>query len=294
MLCGATKRTFFCAEDLKLLKLLKRRNIPIGLFYRDAYWKFPDFEVSKSLKDKIRFRIVCKMQQRDWKVFWNTCKCIYFPSNLLGSYFVKENILTLPPGCNLEEATEQREDKDIKCAIYVGGATEQYGIFLLLDSFNSINANEIKVRLICVCPKEQWNLMPLRYRQYKKKPWMEIYHLSSGDGLDSVYRKTDFAVIPRLKSPYTDLSMPVKLFEYLSKCKPIISTNCVESAEFIKKNGIGIIVEDNQDSLVNGINEVISNSSKYKMLVENCISVRLKNSWEERVKKVVSDLIEHK
>lgn len=281
---------FFCTLDLKLLTILKKKKIPIGLFYRDAYWKFPNFVYTKGFKEKVKAKIICKMQKRDWKVFENTCKCIYFPSGLLASYFVKDDILTLPPGCQLEKNEKARENNNLKSAIYVGGATEQYGIYLLLDSFNRINANGLKVQLICVCPKNEWNLLPIKYREYEKKSWIKIFHISSGKTLDNIYKQVDFSIIPRLKSEYTDLAMPIKLFEYLSKCKPVISTNCTESAQFIEKNGIGIIVEDNVESLVMGINKIISDQDGYNLLLENCAKTRAENTWEERVKKVVHDL----
>ena len=52
--------------DRALLRLIHRKRIPIGIFYRDAYWRFPEAVGSseKGLKSALKRRLIVFMQKR--------------------------------------------------------------------------------------------------------------------------------------------------------------------------------------------------------------------------------------
>lgn len=65
------------------------------------------------------------------------------------------------------------------------------------------------------------------------------------------------------------LSMPNKLFNYIVRGLPIISTKCYESTKIIEKYGLGEIVNRDKDSIICGIKKILENYDYYQRNVLN-------------------------
>lgn len=281
---------FFCMDDLYLLYRLKKLHVPIGLFYRDAYWKFPEisYEGNRHLNDKIKYDIVAKMQAFDWYVFQKTCHTIFFPSQTMADLFDFKKKEILPPGATLYE-WGNKSLKEQLTIIYVGGTSDRYGSNMIFKAFDSIYQIYNKVKLIYVTPKEQWEVF-MRDKENVKREWLELFHVSGQHELEKLYKRADIALILLAKNKYNNFAVPVKLFEYLSYQKPILSTNCYETSKFIRENQIGWIIEDNADELKKEVLRICYNRKEIEDLKENCKIAIMKNTWNERAKKVVKIL----
>lgn len=287
---------FFLCDQL-LIMYLYRKGIPIGLFYRDAYWKFPSSikeHTNVNPKDLIKSLIIRFMQQRDWFLYNKCCKVIYFPTELMTSYFNCKKVGVLPPGC-LEISSEIKEKNEMPNAIYVGGATIRYGIKLLLDSAISINRDKTRFTLSIVCPKDNWDVFIQQYPEYADvKDWLQVFHIGEGKKLDEIYSNSDFAIVPLLCNQYNDFVFPVKLVEYVSRLLPVVSTSCVETKKFVEENGVGIVANDTIQDFSNALLKMASDTTLRHKYSENCIESRKNNSWESRAIKVINDLYSEK
>lgn len=263
---------FNLCDHMLFVYISKIKKIPMGLFYRDAYWKFADWYNIKGIKK----HIINTMHKFDWFIISNSCKTIYFPTKMMGDLFEFKHKEPLPPAC--EKIVIDTETKNSVELIYVGGVSEQYGGQLLLETLCKVN--EVKeMNLHLVCRKEEKD----KLIKYEDKPWLKVYH-SSGDELKEIYKKANLAIIPRKVDFYMDFSMPVKLFEYISYEIPIISTQCKEVANFIRTNDIGRISNDNIDSLYQCLLDItIEDIDKY---TENIKSVKNNNTWNKRIEQI--------
>lgn len=207
----------FC--DHLLIMYIKSQKIPVGIFYRDAYWKFASwYNLSKFKKI-----IITLMHKFDLFVFKHTCKIIYFPSDSMADLFEMNNKLSLPPACRDDLFNNDIHSKDK--AVYIGGISKRYGTDILLNAFDLLNLNrENLIYLNLVCREVDDNIKP-----FIGKPWLKIHVGVSGDSLKEIYRDSDFAIIPFRRDIYMDFAVPVKLYEYMSFGMPIIATNCVET-----------------------------------------------------------------
>lgn len=263
---------FNLCDHLLLLYISKVKKIPIGLFYRDAYWKFADWYNINGIK---RF-IINSMHKFDWSIIRKTCKRVFFPTKTMGDLFDFSDKEPLPPGCELIKVKNEKS-KDIEL-VYVGGVSEQYGGKLLLETLRNVN-KERKMNLHLVCRKEELN----KIEEYVNEPWLNIYN-ASGEELKNIYSKANLAIIPRKIDFYMDFAMPVKLFEYISYELPIIATRCKEVANFIETNKIGIIVDDNIESLYEALikidtKTILDYTNNVKIVKEN-------NTWNKRVQQI--------
>ena len=118
---------------------------------------------------------------------------------------------------------------------------------------------------------------------------MKVYHVSA-DLLESIYEKADLAFIPLRKNYYFDRAYAIKLFEYLSYGKPIISNNLDTMGEFIRKNNCGIVYDNAEEELEKAIIKFYETPELADKLYENVIKTCKENTWNKRVKTIMEDL----
>lgn len=273
--------------DYQILFYLKRKKIPIGVYYRDAYWKFRNyFRRNEPQRSMLLLRY-----KADFAVLRKTVSSIFFPSLSFSRLFKIKKIkkIILPPGAEIKNDKFYRRKREPAFGIYVGGISERYGLELLLDAFDNLQKSR-KINLILVCRKEDLAKKKNIIKEYSKKNWLCFFH-ESGKDLERLYERADFGILPLKKDNYNDLALPVKLFEYLSYGLPVVATDCYEIGKFVKKNKIGLVCKDNPESLARAILEITGNKEKYEKVRKNTFStLGAGNLWEDRVKKIDESL----
>lgn len=278
---------FFNQIDHRLLKKIKKMQVPIGFFYRDAYWRFGLVKKGKGLVPFFKALVIIAMQRRDFRILKRRCDVIYTPSKTLSDALGLSGDV-LPPGCRSDNPTDVSPGKIMR-AIFVGGTDVRYGCFKMLDAFSDINRNGTTIALTLICKAENWGNVPLAYKKLQEQDWLQVLHIQ-GDDLQDAYKNADFALCLSEKNRYNDFAQPVKLYEYMSYAKPVVATNCTEMKQTIEEAGVGIIVEDTVEAIKKGIMEMTNNSAKREEMKQNCLIAREKHSWENRAKRVICDL----
>lgn len=285
---------FFCSKDLVLLMKLKRLGVPIGIFYRDAYWMFPETYGKSNAIDRVKHIVIRYMHKRDLWIFKRVCKCFFFPSMTMANLF-KLNpdtlILPLPPGCIEGLACDKKvttSSEDTLTYFYVGAASERYGTDMLLQSFEKLNANKVVAKLIAITPENQW--LEMFGTAYDKFPWLQKVHTGDPEILRNLYGQADICIVPLRKNFYNDFAVPIKLFEYLSYEKPVLATNCTETGKFVLENDIGWVIQDNVEDMVLALQRLDSGREEFVIKQKNCSEVKNQNLWIERAKCVINTL----
>lgn len=271
----------FC-DHLLMLYISKVKKIPLGLFYRDAFWKLSEHYSSKGLKAKI----IILMHKFDWGIIKFVSKVIYFPSESFANHFECENKVILMPGAQVIENLATGEENAF---IYVGGVEGLYGSNLLLDSFKLAYEKNKLLKLNLVCREENDVI-----RSYKNEEWLNLFVGKSGSKeLKEIYDRSKYSIIPIIPAVYSNLAVPIKLFEYISYEKPIVSTNCLEIEKIIKKYNIGKIASAEKESLSEAILNMAQESEEYNQYKENIRNdVLSKELWENRVLLILDTLLD--
>lgn len=267
---------------------VRRAGIPIGIYYRDAYWKIsPEWLPQKAIK-KIQLQI---RYRSDLWLFTKVAEVMYFPSQSLAEFFTAPQKEVLPPGATIRFENDRIEKiPEPLTIIYVGSLLPRYGLTLLLDTMEKLNGWRL-VNLNLICPPENLSHFPEIFANYLDKPWLRLNH-TYGSGLDEHYQKATIGIIPRPVNTYNNLAMPVKLFEYLSYGLPIVVTNCKEMAAYISRHRCGKAVSDDSTALAQAIISIISEPENYAAYATAARTAVLNgNLWTDRAKKIVDTLL---
>lgn len=276
-------------QDLALIKKIWSKGIKIGIYYRDFHWKYPEIWQAKGIK-KIYYW--CKYK-RELKTFKKYASVIFFPTEqAILNFQLFENMrgiytAALPPGMQI---AGYRNDKINNNLIYVGGISNLYKIELFLEALKRVNENGFKIDLTLVCRFEELQRRRTILEPYLKLPWLNIIHTSDPTELKELYKNADMGISSLSKIDYADMSMPIKIGEYLSNGLPIIATASKEIAKMIKKYKCGIVCDFNVEDIQNKIEEIYSNDMLLKSIKNNIYMTTKLNSWDRRIDTLEKEL----
>ncbi len=267
--------------DYKFLSYCKKKGIPIGLFYRDIYWKFPDFAKDIFVLKRWALKFLYMF---DIYFYNKYLDIIYLPSLKMFEYInIKSNIKELPAGCEIYPNNQKKIVKTLNI-IYVGGIDYHYRIEKLLK----VVSKNSKIKLTICCRRNEWVKNINKYSQYLT-PNIQIVH-ESGKQLHKLYEEADVASLFFEPGEYMNFAMPMKLFEYIGHCKPVIATAETSVGDFVHNNGIGWVIKYDEVELDGLLNSLMSNNKLLDSKIEQIKKISLLNTWKMRAYQVIRDL----
>ena len=275
--------------DFGLFKRCRERKVKIGLFYRDAYWKFPEYKAIGRLKSSIAIRYY----KRDLTMYNRLVDVLFFPSNefqqIIADDITRPQCALLPPGCEegetvvrIREAklSSYRDTNQPLRLLYVGGIGAHYGFDSLMDALQVVQ--NVKATF---CVREADFEAYSNADRMRSLANVEIVH-ASGEELQSLYKDSDVALMFFDSDPYQSIAIPYKTFEYIAYGLPIISNSGIAVASFIRANDVGWVIDGDADSLSTVLRRMASSDDERSRKLNNCAICAETNTWSHRAKQV--------
>jgi len=267
--------------DFNFFRFCKKYKIKIGLFYRDIYWRFPEYSQELPFFKKVIAKIFYLYDLINYK---STIDILYLPSEEMAKYIpiVNKKVKALPPGHDEYQEKQQKPFKDNLTLLYVGGIGIHYKMHKLFNVINKLQ----KVKLIICTRKEEWE----KERQgYNLSENIIIIH-KKGEDLKEIYEKVDITLIFVEPIKYWEFALPFKLFEYIGNEKPIIASKGTLAATFVKENNIGWEIDYDENSLKNLLENLLNNPSEIYQKISNIKKIKPLHTWKQRAITVKNDL----
>ena len=270
--------------DLLFLALARGLGVRVVTYVRDAYQLFPEYYPITSWRRRFSraaflpaFRTLARLSD-----------IVAVPSRglaraLLGDGERGRSAALLPPGARLLPVPAL--DPAARAILYVGSlAHGASGGDLLLDAMELARERAGDLRLICVAPPGQ----------APREPHPEWLELARG-GDDEILRllpRVLATVTPRLRTPYNDLAVPIKVLEYLGYGRPLVVTDATETAAIVEAAGCGVIVPATAEGLADGI-VAVAGAPAEQVTRWGAAARRAaeEQSWDHRVQQIL-DLLE--
>ncbi|WP_179991434.1 glycosyltransferase [Acinetobacter sp. YH16058] len=267
--------------DYNFFKLMKRNNIPVGLFYRDVYWLFSNYGNHLPWYKK---ELALFFYRQDLAMYNKFVEKLYLPSLNMAKYIKinKKDIFDdLPPAHDMNDYSHIVSYKKELKLLYIGGIGPDYKMHKLIEALR-LNS---KVKLILCTRENDWNLVKSEYGDLPEN--VEIVH-KSGSELKQLYKESHIATLFVEPHEYREFAVPFKLYEYLGMNKPILCTQPSLVGNFVREKGIGWAINYDVDDLVDFFDNF--SEEKLSQVIERVLTVKSQETWEIRAKKVVADL----
>ena len=266
--------------DLLLLALARALGVPVVTYVRDAYQLFPEYYPLTSLRRRVSraaFLPVVRTMARLSTV-------VAFPSRglaraVLGETDRAASAALLPPGAR--QPAVPALDPAARGILYVGSmAHEASGGDLLLDAMQLARKSVRDLRLICVVPEGQGPRQPY-------PAWLEIVR-GGAEEIVGLLPRVLATVTPRMRTPYNDLAVPIKVMESLGYARPVVATDATETAAIVRGAACGVVAAATPAGLADGIVTVAeAPDGQLRRWADAARRAAALNSWDARAGRIL-------
>lgn len=271
------------ALDAAFLRNVRAHGIPIGMFYRDAYWRFRVFRESVALPKRI---LMLPLYHLDWAVYRRYVHHLFLPCAAMAAAlpggWPHEQVSELPPGTDVVDPPgvpplspwDAGGGGSLKI-VYVGTAR---GPLYDVEPLVSAVARVPRAALTIVCPPGE-----LPPRPFAPADRIRVVH-ARGRDLHGYYAEADVAALVFRSHPYRRFAMPLKLFEALGHGVPILASGGTSAGSFVAETGVGITVKN--DDLESCLTHLADSPERLQETRSRARVVRHEHTWQRRAEQV--------
>lgn len=161
----------------------------------------------------------------------------------------------------------------------VGGASRGRGADLLIEAAILVREEvpDLRLRLALNDLGGRGNLAELK-RHYRE-PWISWEQVDYR-GLPAFLEGATVCAIPHRRSEYLDLSLPIKLFDYMAAGRPVVVTECRELAVFVRRERVGLVAAETPEDFAEKLVELLRDRALAAELGANGrLAIEERYSW---------------
>lgn len=251
------------------------RKMPVTIFYRDCYWKFPKtyFKINSFNRLISYLRFI-----GEFIFFKKIMHHFFFPSKNFDDLLKVKSFSSLPPGAN-----KIVDKKDIKLfdeinLFYAGRLG--YGFEILYDVIKELEKRKVKFKFYIISV-DDFNCKSKNVIQFKS-------HFNNHFEL---IKKMHIGLIPRKSDTYLDTAIPFKVVDYMAFGLPIITVNNSALKDFVETRKIGFAVGYDVKSICDAVEKFSKNPQIWNDM-KNRIDYLIQNddSWDSRAETILETI----
>ena len=267
-------------QDIAFLLLMRLLGRPVGIYFRDAY------QLYRNLFPVTRFRQ--RLADLAWRLTMPMLRSIathrFAPSTGLAEVLGLRDAIILPPGTDPSAPDLGLGEPNLVASLVE--VTRGSGFPLLLEAMRLVRENRPEVRLRVVAAAADDAMVA------SLPEWVEVHRVGR-PGIADLLRPARLCVLPLPITAYTDLAVPVRMLDFLSFGKPVVSTSARESRRILDETGAGIAVADEPGALAATIGSILDDE---RLAIELGRRARMAaedpaRTWDGRAATILTSLL---
>jgi len=164
----------------------------------------------------------------------------------------------------------QTRDENYLTLVYGGGVNFHRGLQTVIEALQTIPEKIPQIRVWIIGPGSYLDNLRKLATDLGVDKYVEFFGWMSLTELLKHVSQADIALIPHIKSPHTDSTIPHKLFQYMFAGIPILASDCAPLERIIEETETGICFK-NQDaaSLAENLFKLVSDNSFREQIPKN-------------------------
>ena len=268
--------------DLAFLALARALGIRVVTYVRDAQYLFDEYYAATTFKRRVARALFRPATRLVRAVSSRTGYPSIGLARAVGD--ASPDPLLLPPGSPAPVAVPRAPDA--RSLLFVGGMrVPAHGLDLLMGAVERVRADGHDVDVICVSRPGEEPPEP-------RPAWLRVVR-ASGSDIHELLPGVIGTIQPRLRTPYNDLAVPIKVMEYLSYGRPLLVTDATEQARIVRDADAGLVTNDTVEDFAEGIRRLlIAGPAQLDRWSANAAEAARRASWDARAARIVALLTE--
>jgi glycosyltransferase involved in cell wall biosynthesis len=270
--------------DFSFFHFCRARGMHVGLFYRDLYWRFPQYVESLGLLKANVARVFYALDLYCYRKFVDR---VYLPSWQMRPYvpLLRDTQLdVLPPGCTILDEPLPASSTPSLRVLYIGGIGNHYQMHRLFATATAIPGVELTV----CCREADWKIVKAEYAPFMSAATIVVHR--SGDALRDLYANCDMVSVLVEPTEYWNFAVPFKLFEYIGSGRPIVATRGTLAGDFVSAHSLGWSVEYSDAGIAQLLTGLRDDRTVVSAAAAAVADRQHENTWFARAAKVIADL----
>ena len=277
--------------DAAFFRHCQRSGVPVGVFYRDVYWRFPRFRegINPILEAGLQVAYRSELMAFD-KVGLH----LFLPSQAMARHVPhvdRARMSALPPGapdvepsgaCGQDDGGDDGGDLEL---LFVGVLQDNYRLDACLRAVTSTPGTRVT---LCV-RQETWEASREHYAPLLPEGRAQVVH-RSGPELEPLYRRADLGVLFSEPNPYWDFAVPYKLYEYLAHELPVIAVRGTQTGRLVEEMRIGWVLDYDTDALSGLLRRLREAPEEIEAVRRRMREVLPDQTWKARARTVAQVL----
>lgn len=269
--------------DFGFFSRLKARGVPLGLFYRDIYWRFPGYGTALAPWKRSGARL---MYRYDLFQYRRLLDRLYLPSMEMARHvpwFRPDCMAALPPGY-IDRSPVRRADGTLRL-LYIGGFGSHYRMHALFRALHELP----EVHLTLCTREAEWRAVR---REYPLPPAgnIKVVHLA-GPALHALFEEAEACLLFVEPQAYWEFAAPLKLYEYIGAERPVIASAGTLAGGFVAQHDIGWTLPYADEAIAALLRQLSENRSLLAPKRDALLRIRPLHTWQARAQQVALDLI---
>lgn len=277
--------------DLSFFRDCQRVGAPVGIFYRDIYWRFRQFRqgINPILEAGLQ-----ATYRGELLAYRRLGIHLFLPSRAMGRhvpFLTPDRASALPPGAPVVEAGDvgrpvsESRDKAELDLLFVGVLQDNYRLDACLKAVSQTPGTRVT---LCV-RQETWEETREHYAPLLPAGRADVVH-RSGSELLPLYERADLGVLFTEPNPYWDFAVPYKLYEYLAHELPVIAVRGTQTGRLVQEMGIGWVLEYDVDALSALLRHLREAPEEIEAVRRRMRQVVPSQTWQARARQVAEEL----
>lgn len=271
--------------DRGFFRTLHKLDIPIGVFYRDVYWVFPDYVESVG---RPIAAIMRKLYEWDINTYNRYVTVLFLPSLKMAPFvpgLQGPKTVALPPGAPASGPLNKKASTVPLRLLYVGNVGGSH--YRVSNLFEAVK-DDPDVSLTVITRENDWHNAKEQYGHMIGDNVTIIHEVP--DQLEKHYQRADIALLFIEPQEYRDFAVPFKLFEYLGYGKPVIASARTFAGEIVEKYDAGWTIPYTTDALKDLLSDLVYSPRQVSEAAKNARHLGIEQSWENRAREVAAAL----
>jgi glycosyltransferase involved in cell wall biosynthesis len=259
-----------------LWRLCRARGVPFGVFYRDVYWRFERSMAGTSWWWSALLQLLYRFDLLVYRVAGGH---FFLPSQEMAPVVpvpASSSSSALPPGAEIRDTPSPAG----LSLFYVGGIGGDYDLTGCARAVARVPGLSLTM---CV-PTAHWERARQEYEPLLGDATTVVHARS--DELDAHYASASVAVLYLQPTAYRRFAVPVKLFEYLGRGRPVIASEGTLAGDIVAATGAGWTVPYDENALTALLKRLQGSPEEVAARAVVARRVRQKHTWEARAAEV--------